>query len=74
MTRLEFSWVPFLFTNLGLIAYNKLKDTKSIFVKERRKNVAKALIIEPSESKCLLKIYAKKCLKGLQSRTTGLKL
>jgi len=73
MTRLEFSWVPFLFTNLGLIANNKLKNTQSILVKEGSKKVAKALIMEPSESQCLLE-YAKNCLKDLQNKTTGLKL
>jgi len=35
--RLEFSYMPFLLTNCGLMAYNRLKDTKSIFVKERSK-------------------------------------
>ena len=46
--------MSFPFTVCTLISYNKVKDTKSIFEKERRK-VEKALITDASESQVLLK-------------------
>jgi len=54
-------------------AFQQGKGYKSIFVKERRRKVAKALTTDASESQLLLK-YAKHRWSGFQSKTTALKL
>ena len=47
--------VPFQFINFALVPNIIMKDTKSIFEKERRRKVANALITDASEFQLLLK-------------------